>query len=74
MTSADPGRAAIYNMVDYGIQIELFTIEFIEDAGQVFWFHELKLVANRRDNSLVSFTRLFHKITITQYRAARSNN
>ena len=47
--------APIDEEVHHRVQIIVFAIDFVGDTRQVFRFHQLKLVADRRDDAFVSF-------------------
>src|SRR3990172_7294102 len=57
--------ATVYNIIDYGIQIVVLSIQLVCDSSKVFWFHQLKLMTNRGNHAFVAFTRLLNKGTLS---------
>src|SRR6185312_13614577 len=67
MTAASPGGATVNHIVNHRAQVELFAIELVEDSRQIFRFHQLKLMTNRRDDALVTFASLFDEVAVAVF-------
>ena len=59
-----PVSTTIDHVVDYGVQIKLFAINFIRHARQVLGLHQLKLMPYRRNHTLVPLFRLIDKAAV----------
>src|ERR1044072_229708 len=55
---------AINHIVNNSVEIKLFAVDFIGNTYEILGLHQLKLMAYRRDDALVSFLCVFDEIAI----------
>src|SRR5262245_52254118 len=56
--------AAVDEVVDDGIKIIVFTVNFIRNLRQILGLHQLKLMPNRRNDAFVSLPRVVNERAI----------
>ena len=69
MSTSNPGRPAIDDVIDDRVEVILFTIQLVGNPEQIFRLHQLKLVTNRRNHALVALAGLFDKDLIAMFHA-----
>ena len=57
---------AVDDEIDEGVEIVIFAVDLAVDTGQIFRFHQLELMPDRRDHAAITRAGKLDKVAVAQ--------